>query len=102
GAVERERGDAVVQLEDDILRVGLHRAPPTWCRGLGRSATIRRYSSSVKGGVLGGVSRRILTPTPPSPPADACARVASGADRYLDSPSIAPPSARQLPPVWPP
>ena len=34
GAVERERGDAVVELEDDILRVRSHRGPPSSARAL--------------------------------------------------------------------
>src|SRR5262249_12174771 len=48
GAVECERGDAVVKLEDEILRVGLHRGPPYLPSSVGKAGTIRRYSASVK------------------------------------------------------
>src|SRR5215813_315023 len=58
GPVERQRGDSVVELEDEILRVRrLHRRPPYLVSGLGRSATILRYSSSAK---ARSVSVRVL------------------------------------------
>src|SRR5262245_22567547 len=43
GPVERERGDAVAELEDEILRVRLHRKPPTWCRAW---AGLQRYAGT--------------------------------------------------------
>src|SRR5262249_41599501 len=44
GPVERERGDAVAELEDEILRVRrLHRKPPTWCRVW---AVLQRYAGT--------------------------------------------------------